>query len=58
VAVIAAINPFYAVHFFIDNGGRGFLVLGAVFLAVTGGEALYADATVSKTRLTNQSLIF
>ena len=41
--VIAAINPFYAVRFFIDNGGRGFLVLGAVFLVVTGGEALYAD---------------
>jgi KUP system potassium uptake protein len=58
VAVIAAINPFYAVRFFIDNGGRGFLVLGALFLVVTGGEALYADATVSKTRLTNQSLTF
>ena len=41
--VIAAINPFYAVRFFIENGGRGFLVLGAVFLVVTGGEALYAD---------------
>ena len=41
--VIAAINPFYAGHFFVENGGRGFLVLGAVFLVVTGGEALYAD---------------
>ena len=41
--VMAAINPFYAGRFFIDNGGRGFLVLGAVFLVVTGGEALYAD---------------
>jgi K+ transporter len=39
-------------------GARGFLVLGVVFLVVTGSEALYADATVSKTRLTNQSLIF
>jgi len=42
-AVIAAVNPLYAVRFFLDNGLRGFLVLGAVFLAVTGGEALYAD---------------
>jgi KUP system potassium uptake protein len=41
--VVAAINPFYAVHFFLENGVRGFLVLGAVFLVVTGGEALYAD---------------
>jgi KUP system potassium uptake protein len=41
--VVAAINPFYAVPFFVENGGRGFLVLGAVFLVVTGGEALYAD---------------
>ena len=41
--VIAAINPFYAVRFFGENGGQGFMVLGAVFLVVTGGEALYAD---------------
>ncbi|HUQ45375.1 MAG TPA: potassium transporter Kup [Gemmatimonadaceae bacterium] len=41
--VLAAINPLYAVHFFAGNGSRGYLVLGSVFLAVTGGEALYAD---------------
>ena len=41
--VLSAINPVHGVHFFIVNRGRGFLVLGAVFLAVTGGEALYAD---------------
>jgi KUP system potassium uptake protein len=41
--VLAAFNPEYALHFFAVNQGRGFLVLGAVFLAVTGGEALYAD---------------
>jgi KUP system potassium uptake protein len=41
--VVAAINPFYAVRFFVANGVQGFLVLGAVFLVVTGGEALYAD---------------
>jgi KUP system potassium uptake protein len=41
--VVFAINPLYAVHFFIDNGTAGFVVLASVFLAVTGGEALYAD---------------
>lgn len=42
-SVLAAINPVYAVSFFADNGLRGYLVLGTVFLVVTGGEALYAD---------------
>jgi len=41
--VLLAILPNHAVHFFIVNRMHGFLVLGAVFLAVTGGEALYAD---------------
>ena len=41
--VLAAVNPVHAVRFFSENGGRGFLVLGSVFLVVTGGEALYAD---------------
>jgi KUP system potassium uptake protein len=41
--VLLAILPNHAVHFFIVNRLHGFLVLGAVFLAVTGGEALYAD---------------
>src|SRR5262249_10194268 len=42
-AVLAAVNPLYAWHFFAANGWHGFLVLGAVFLVATGGEALYAD---------------
>jgi KUP system potassium uptake protein len=42
-AVLAAVNPMHGIDFFLRNGGRGFVVLGAVFLAVTGGEALYAD---------------
>ena len=42
-AVIAALNPAYGFRFFLDNGWQGFAVLGAVVLAVTGGEALYAD---------------
>jgi KUP system potassium uptake protein len=41
--VLAAVNPWYAAVFFAHNGWRGFLVLGSVFLVVTGGEALYAD---------------
>jgi KUP system potassium uptake protein len=42
-AVLAAVSPYHAVRFFGENVGRGFIVLGAVFLVVTGGEALYAD---------------
>ncbi len=42
-SVFAAVNPLYAVRFFAANGYSGFLVLGSVFLVVTGGEALYAD---------------
>jgi len=41
--VLAAINPIHGFEFFMLNGWRGFVVLGAVFLVVTGGEALYAD---------------
>ncbi len=41
--VLAAINPIHGFEFFMINGPRGFVVLGAVFLVVTGGEALYAD---------------
>lgn len=42
-SVLRAVNPIYAFHFFTDNGTLAFLALGAVVLAVTGGEALYAD---------------
>jgi KUP system potassium uptake protein len=42
-SVIAAIDPRHAVHFLANSGTGGFLVLGGVFLAITGGEALYAD---------------
>jgi len=41
--IIAAVDPRYAVHFMMDTGRSGFLVLGGVFLCITGGEALYAD---------------
>jgi len=42
-SVLAAVSPYYAVTFVADNVGRSLIVLGAVFLVVTGGEALYAD---------------
>ncbi len=41
--VVAALDPRYAVHFMVHSGGAGFLVLGGIFLCITGGEALYAD---------------
>ena len=41
--VLAAVFPQHAVEFLADNPGRGLIVLGAVFLVITGGEALYAD---------------
>jgi KUP system potassium uptake protein len=41
--VLAAVSPHHAVRFLSENLSRGFVVLGAVFLVVTGGESLYAD---------------
>jgi len=41
--ILAAINPKYAVLFFMEHRLHGFLLLGAVVLCITGGEALYAD---------------
>ena len=42
-AVLWAINPTYGLNFLLNNGLVGFVTLGAVFLVVTGAEALYAD---------------
>ncbi|HET7274089.1 MAG TPA: potassium transporter Kup [Longimicrobiaceae bacterium] len=42
-SILWAVNPIHGVEFFVRNGWRGFLILGAVFLVVTGGETLYAD---------------
>ncbi|MCE5182319.1 MAG: potassium transporter Kup [Betaproteobacteria bacterium] len=41
--VLHAVNPLHGVYFFAEHKWYGFLALGAVVLAVTGGEALYAD---------------
>ncbi|KAA1178259.1 potassium transporter Kup [Rhizobium tropici] len=42
-SILAALNPWYAISFLIREGFLGIVVLGAVFLTVTGAEALYAD---------------
>src|SRR5215470_12750128 len=41
--VLYAINPYYGIEFLLHHGTIGLVTLGAVFLVVTGGEALYAD---------------
>ena len=41
--ILKSVNPFYAYQFFVLNSFHGFVVLGSVFLVVTGGEALYSD---------------
>jgi KUP system potassium uptake protein len=59
--VLWAVNPVHGARFLVDNGVMGFLVLGAVFLVVTGGEALYADMGhfgARPIRLTWFSLVF
>lgn len=42
-SVLTALNPYYAVRLFMEEGYEAFVVLGSVILVVTGGEALYAD---------------
>src|SRR3546814_3607180 len=41
--VLQAINPWWAVQFFTAHGAHGVFILGAVVLAVTGGEAIYTE---------------
>jgi len=41
--VLSAVNPVHGLRFLTEHGWHGVVVLGAVFLVVTGGEALYAD---------------
>ena len=43
LSILRALSPHYGVMFLIDNGVLGFILLGSVFLAVTGAEALYTD---------------
>jgi KUP system potassium uptake protein len=41
--VLKALNPYYGIKFLLENGFKGFIVLGEIILCATGGEALYAD---------------
>ncbi|MEI7732771.1 MAG: potassium transporter Kup [Verrucomicrobiota bacterium] len=41
--VLAAVNPWHGLHFLFNSGWTGFVVVGSVFLVMTGAEALYAD---------------
>ena len=43
ISILRALSPHYGVVFLLENGFLGFVILGSVFLAVTGAEALYAD---------------
>src|ERR1039458_1767554 len=43
LSIFRSLNPYYGAHFLYDHGFVGFVILGSVFLAVTGAEALYAD---------------
>ena len=48
--VLSAVNPLHGFDFFARNGWHGFIILGSVFLVVTGGEALYADMGYFRVR--------
>jgi KUP system potassium uptake protein len=41
--VLMAVNPYYGIHLLFELGWQGFLIMGAIVLAITGAEALYAD---------------
>ncbi|HWA63182.1 MAG TPA: potassium transporter Kup [Caulobacteraceae bacterium] len=43
LSIFRAFSPTYGIQFLVENGFLGFVILGSVFLAVTGAEALYAD---------------
>jgi KUP system potassium uptake protein len=60
-SVLQALNPTYGLTYLFSNGYKGYLILGGVFLCVTGAEALYADMGhfgVKPIRLAWLSLVF
>ncbi len=60
-AILAAFNPVHGIEFLLHGGYAGFVILGSVFLAVTGGEALYADMGhfgASPIRISWYSVVF
>lgn len=56
--IVEALSPAPALGFFVEHAGLSFVVLGAVFLAVTGAEALYADMGHFGRRPINRAWIF
>lgn len=56
--IIQAINPLYAINFFIDHGLTAFFILSEVILCATGGEALYADMGHLGSKPIRQAWIF
>jgi len=56
--IIQAINPLYAINFFIDQGLPAFFILSEVILCATGGEALYADMGHLGSKPIRQAWIF
>jgi KUP system potassium uptake protein len=57
-SIIEALSPLPALSFFVSHAGLSFVVLGAVFLAVTGAEALYADMGHFGRKPINRAWIF
>ena len=43
LSIFRSVNPWYGIKFLLEDGFLGFVILGSVFLCVTGAEALYAD---------------
>ena len=56
--VLQALNPWWAARFLVDHPAQAIVVLGSVFLAVTGGEALYADMGHFGARAIRQAWFF
>ncbi len=42
-SILQAVNPYYALKFLVHSGWHGYLLLGSIFLVITGAEAMYAD---------------
>ncbi|MCX7794093.1 MAG: KUP/HAK/KT family potassium transporter [Thermodesulfovibrionales bacterium] len=57
-SVLKAINPLYAIEFLINNGWKGYLILGEVILCATGSEAMYADMGHLGSRPIREAWVF
>ncbi|MFN3739658.1 MAG: KUP/HAK/KT family potassium transporter [Thermodesulfovibrionales bacterium] len=57
-SILKAINPLYAVGFLLNNGWKGYLILGEVILCATGSEAMYADMGHLGSRPIREAWVF